>query len=80
MKIFCFSALEQSVAGNYTCSVSNTYGDDSITYTLIVVMTPRAPTLELQYTTIDSIKLYWNHPDNGGANIQGSMLFQSCFL
>ena len=34
-------------------------------------MPPRAPTLELQYTTTDSIKLYWTHPDNGGANIQG---------
>ncbi|XP_058795689.1 cell adhesion molecule Dscam2 isoform X3 [Phymastichus coffea] len=67
-------ALEQSVAGNYSCSASNTYGDDSITYTLIVVMPPRAPTLELQYTTTDSIKFYWNHPDNGGANIQGYVL------
>uniref|UniRef100_A0ABD2XN24 Down syndrome cell adhesion molecule-like protein Dscam2 n=1 Tax=Trichogramma kaykai TaxID=54128 RepID=A0ABD2XN24_9HYME len=66
--------LEQSVAGNYTCSASNTYGDDSITYTLIVVMPPRAPTLELQYTTTDSIKFYWSHPDNGGANIQGYVL------
>lgn len=65
------TALEQSVAGNYTCSAVNTYGDDSITYTLIVVMPPRAPTLELQYTTTESIKLYWTHPDNGGANIQG---------
>lgn len=67
------NALEQSVAGNYTCSASNTYGDDSITYTLIVVMPPRAPSLELQYTTTDSVKFYWNHPDNGGANIQGKL-------
>lgn len=66
-----YLALEQSVAGNYTCSASNLYGDDSITYSLVVVMPPRAPALELQYTTIDSIKFNWNHPDNGGANIQG---------
>ncbi|XP_033228370.1 Down syndrome cell adhesion molecule-like protein Dscam2 [Belonocnema kinseyi] len=66
--------LDQSVAGNYTCSVSNLFGDDSITYSLIVVMPPRAPILELQYTTTDSIKLCWNHPDNGGATIQGYVL------
>lgn len=34
-------------------------------------MPPRAPILELQYTTTDSIKFCWNHPDNGGATIQG---------
>ncbi|TGZ53114.1 Uncharacterized protein DBV15_05473 [Temnothorax longispinosus] len=66
--------LEQSVAGNYTCSASNLFGDDSITYSLVVVMPPRAPTLELQYTTTNSIRFRWNHPDNGGATIQGYVL------
>lgn len=66
-----FAGLEQSVAGNYTCSANNLFGDDSVTYTLIVVMPPRAPKLELQYTTTHSIRLRWNHPDNGGATIQG---------
>ena len=66
--------LEQSVAGNYTCSTSNSHGDDSITYSLIVVMPPKAPGLDLQYTTRDSIRFNWNHPDNGGASIQGYTL------
>ncbi|XP_043274690.1 Down syndrome cell adhesion molecule-like protein Dscam2 isoform X2 [Venturia canescens] len=66
--------LEQSIAGNYTCSASNLFGDDSITYTLVVVMPPRAPVLELQYTTTHSIKFRWNHPENGGATIQGYVL------
>ncbi|KMQ94061.1 down syndrome cell adhesion molecule [Lasius niger] len=66
--------LEQSVAGNYTCSASNLFGDDSITYSLVVVMPPKAPSLELQYTTINSIRFRWNHPDNGGATIQGYVL------
>ena len=65
------SGLEQSVAGNYTCSASNLFGDDSITYSLVVVMPPRAPSLELQYTTTNSIRFRWNQPDNGGATIQG---------
>lgn len=65
--------LEQSVAGNYTCSASNLFGDDSITYTLVVVMPPRAPILELQYTTTNSIRFRWNHPNNGGATIQGTL-------
>lgn len=64
--------LEQSVTGNYTCSASNLFGDDSITYSLVVVMPPRAPSLELQYTTTNSIRFRWNHPDNGGATIQGN--------
>ncbi|XP_053986908.1 cell adhesion molecule Dscam2 isoform X2 [Hylaeus volcanicus] len=66
--------LEQSVAGNYTCSASNLFGDDSITYTLVVVMPPKSPTLELQYTTTNSIRLRWSHPNNGGATIQGYVL------
>ncbi|EFN71841.1 Down syndrome cell adhesion molecule [Camponotus floridanus] len=68
------TGLEQSVAGNYTCSASNLFGDDSITYSLIVVMPPKAPLLELQYTTTNSIRFRWNHPDNGGATIQGYVL------
>ncbi|XP_015187903.1 PREDICTED: Down syndrome cell adhesion molecule-like protein Dscam2 isoform X4 [Polistes dominula] len=67
-------ALEQSVAGNYTCSAKNQFGEDSVTYTLVVVMPPRSPTLELQYTTTNSIRLRWTHPDNGGATIQGYVL------
>jgi len=70
--LFYISGLEQSVAGNYTCSASNLFGDDSITYSLVVVMPPRAPSLELQYTTTNSIRFRWNHPDNGGATIQGN--------
>ncbi|XP_066587504.1 cell adhesion molecule Dscam1 isoform X2 [Prorops nasuta] len=66
--------LERSIAGNYTCSASNLFGDDSIIYTLFVVMPPRAPSLELQYTTTNSIRLRWSHPDNGGATIQGYVL------
>ncbi|XP_033323157.1 Down syndrome cell adhesion molecule 3 isoform X4 [Megalopta genalis] len=66
--------LEQSVAGNYTCSATNLFGDDSITYTVVVVMPPRTPTLELQYTTTNSIRLRWSHPNNGGATIQGYVL------
>ncbi|XP_044017269.1 Down syndrome cell adhesion molecule-like protein Dscam2 [Aphidius gifuensis] len=67
-------AVEQSIAGNYTCSTNNLFGDDSITYTLVVVMPPKAPQLELQYTTTHSAKFRWIHPNNGGATIQGYVL------
>lgn len=66
--------LDQSLAGNYSCSARNLFGDDSITYTLVVVMPPKAPILELQYTTTHSVKLRWNSPENGGATIQGYVL------
>ncbi|XP_044594739.1 Down syndrome cell adhesion molecule-like protein Dscam2 [Cotesia glomerata] len=66
--------LDQSLAGNYSCSARNLFGDDSITYTLVVVMPPKSPVLELQYTTTHSIKLRWNSPENGGATIQGYVL------
>ncbi|XP_024944983.1 Down syndrome cell adhesion molecule-like protein Dscam2 isoform X2 [Cephus cinctus] len=66
--------LDQTVTGNYTCMAKNLFGDDSITYTLVVVMPPRAPVLELQYTTTHSARLLWKHPDNGGATIQGYVL------
>lgn len=36
-------------------------------------MPPRAPILELQYTTTNSIRFRWNHPNNGGATIQGTL-------
>lgn len=70
-----FSGLEPSIAGNYTCSSSNLFGEDSIIYTVIVIMPPKTPTLELQYTTANSIKFRWSHPENGGATIQGKKKF-----
>lgn len=62
------------MAGNYTCSANNLFGSDEITYTLVVLLTPGAPILELEYASLYSIRLNWKAPEDGGAGIQGYIL------
>lgn len=71
MNIFVIG-VDYSLAGNYTCSAKNLFGEDEITYTLIVVLPPNAPTLEVQYTTAKSIRIHWTKPKDGGTIIQGN--------
>ncbi|CAH0562134.1 unnamed protein product [Brassicogethes aeneus] len=71
LKIF---SVEQSLAGNYSCSAKNLFGEDEITYTLVVLMPPNSPNLEVQFTTASSIRLHWTQPEDGGAMIQGYTL------
>ncbi|CAH0727689.1 unnamed protein product, partial [Brenthis ino] len=54
---------EQS-SGNFTCTATNSIGEDSIVYTVRAVLPPGAPALSLQYTTATSIKLHWRMPDS----------------
>ncbi|KAJ8980637.1 hypothetical protein NQ317_017933 [Molorchus minor] len=63
--------VDPSLAGNYTCISNNLFGEDEITYTLVVLMPPSAPTLEVQFTTPNSIRLHWTHSENAGTPIQG---------
>lgn len=72
MNIHSSIGADQSLAGNYTCSAKNHFGEDDITYTLVVVMPPAAPAAEVQYTTAKSIRLSWSQPEDGGAAIQGT--------
>lgn len=65
--------VDPSLAGNYTCSAMNLFGEDNITYTLIVLMPPSAPILKVRFTTARSIGLHWNQPEDGGAIIQGEL-------
>ncbi|XP_044257604.1 Down syndrome cell adhesion molecule-like protein Dscam2 isoform X1 [Tribolium madens] len=67
-------SADQSLSGNYTCSAKNLFGDDNITYTLMVLMPPSAPTLEVQFSTTRSIRLHWTQPEDGGSIIQGYTL------
>lgn len=67
------SDLEPSLSGNYTCSAKNLFGEDEITYTIVVLLPPGPPNLEIQFTTITSIRLHWKRPDDGGAPIQGTL-------
>lgn len=64
--VFCFNILLSKIAevneqssGNFTCTASNTIGEDSIVYVVTAILPPAAPALSLQYTTASSIKLHW---------------------
>ncbi|KAH9634763.1 hypothetical protein HF086_013623 [Spodoptera exigua] len=61
---------EQS-SGNFTCTASNTIGEDTIVYVVVAIMPPAAPTLSLQYTTTSSIKLHWQLPGDTTEPILG---------
>nr|XP_049692182.1 Down syndrome cell adhesion molecule-like protein Dscam2 [Helicoverpa armigera] len=64
---------EQS-SGNFTCTASNTIGEDSIVYVVAAIMPPAAPALSLQYTTTSSIKLHWQLPGETTEPILGFLL------
>ncbi|ERL85186.1 hypothetical protein D910_02608, partial [Dendroctonus ponderosae] len=66
--------VDLSMTGNYTCKAVNLFGEDSITYSLIVLMPPTAPKVKIEYTTTNSIKIKWTKPDSGGSEIEGYIL------
>ncbi|CAG9760392.1 unnamed protein product [Ceutorhynchus assimilis] len=66
--------VDISLTGNYTCKAVNLFGEDSITYFLIVLMPPLAPEIEIEYATSDTIKVKWSKPENGGSSIRGYLL------
>jgi hypothetical protein len=51
----------------------NLWGEDQVTYQVLVLMAPDAPSLELLHTTSRSIHLRWRSTDDGGAPIQGNI-------
>ncbi|KAJ9576974.1 hypothetical protein L9F63_006411 [Diploptera punctata] len=67
-------SLDKSKEGNYTCMAKNLWGEDQVTYQVLVLMAPDAPSLELQHTTSRTIHLRWRATDDGGAPIQGYIL------
>jgi hypothetical protein len=66
--------LDKAKEGNYTCMAKNLWGEDQVTYQVLVLMAPDAPTLELLHTTSRTIHLRWRTSDDGGAPIQGETL------
>jgi hypothetical protein len=50
----------------------NLWGEDQVTYQVLVLMAPDAPSLELQHTTSRTIHLRWKAASDGGAPIQGN--------
>ncbi|XP_028160475.1 Down syndrome cell adhesion molecule homolog [Ostrinia furnacalis] len=63
---------EQS-SGNFTCTASNSIGEDSIVYSVVLVRPPAPPALSLQYTTASSAKLHWQRAPLAADPILGTV-------
>lgn len=63
--------VEGSLSGNYTCTANNLFGSDEIQYQVIAMKPPASPQIIVQYASADSIRVSWDHPDDGGAPLQG---------
>ncbi|XP_072938511.1 cell adhesion molecule Dscam1-like isoform X2 [Epargyreus clarus] len=61
-------------SGNFTCTASNSIGEDSIMYMVSAILPPSAPALSLQYTTASSIKLHWRLPADNTQPVLGYLL------
>lgn len=58
-------------AGNYSCSVENTWGRDEIMYSIKIKIPPAPPNLSVIETFTDSLMLEWTDNYNGGSPILG---------
>ncbi|KAF2367691.1 Fibronectin type III, partial [Trinorchestia longiramus] len=56
-------------SGSYTCSAVNSFGSDSITYAVSVLVPPSAPVLHVTETTSSFVRLQWDVSDDGGSPI-----------
>uniref|UniRef100_A0A8D8VA62 Down syndrome cell adhesion molecule-like protein Dscam2 n=3 Tax=Cacopsylla melanoneura TaxID=428564 RepID=A0A8D8VA62_9HEMI len=68
------SSIEPAHSGNYTCSVSNSLGTDSITYSLLVLMPPSPVILKLVDKGSSWLDLDWRVENSGGSPIRGFIL------
>ncbi|XP_022215405.2 Down syndrome cell adhesion molecule-like protein Dscam2 isoform X3 [Drosophila obscura] len=65
---------QASDAGNYTCSVENTWGKDEIVYNIVVKVPPEAPNLTVINAYTDSLHLEWLDNSHGGSPILGYVI------
>lgn len=69
-------SVELNLAGNYTCSAKNLFGEDDIMYTVIAMSVPTAPKAIVQSIASNSFKIAWDVPeDSGGAPIEKYNIF-----
>ncbi|XP_036340383.1 Down syndrome cell adhesion molecule-like protein Dscam2, partial [Rhagoletis pomonella] len=61
-------------AGNYTCSVENTWGKDEIVYNIVIKVPPDAPNLTVVNSYTDSLHLEWMDNSHGGSPILGYVI------
>ena len=62
--IFIFADVDTSFEGDYTCSVQNVYGRDSIVYSVSILQVPDPPLLSVVSTSGTSISLSWTKSTN----------------
>jgi Fibronectin type III domain/Immunoglobulin I-set domain len=62
---------QQTDAGNYTCSVENTWGRDEINYNIKIKVPPEPPSLLIIDTFTDSLMIEWVDNKNGGSPVLG---------
>lgn len=67
-------AVEQTLAGNYTCSAKNLFGEDEVVYRVVAMRPPRPPQISVNFAAVDSIRISWEGDDDGGTPIQGYVL------
>lgn len=65
---------QNSDAGNYTCSVENTWGRDEVTYRVHIRIPPAPPSLTVVNSFSDSLQLEWTDNYNGGSPILGKSM------
>ncbi|CAG7825553.1 unnamed protein product, partial [Allacma fusca] len=68
------SQLTPDQAGNYTCSVTNALGTDSIFYAVKIQVPPQAPILQVAQVYYDSLRLSWTLENDGGSRVKGDFL------
>ncbi|KAK3872049.1 hypothetical protein Pcinc_022840 [Petrolisthes cinctipes] len=56
-------------AGNYTCTTTNLYGSDAITYSVTVQVPPSPPLVYVSDVTASTLTVRWRSPSAGGAPI-----------
>ncbi|GAB6027127.1 Down syndrome cell adhesion molecule-like protein 1, partial [Chamberlinius hualienensis] len=66
--------LQEEDAGDYTCVVKNDYGEDKITYTIIVLAPPSAPVVEIITISSNVIEVQWKTPLSKMSRIKGYAL------
>ncbi|XP_013133341.1 PREDICTED: Down syndrome cell adhesion molecule-like protein Dscam2 [Papilio polytes] len=64
---------EQS-SGNFSCTASNSIGEDTVVYAVVSVAPPAAPLLSLQYTTASTVRLHWRLPADNPHPVLGYVL------
>lgn len=65
--------------GNYTCNAENVYGNDKVSYSVIIVEPPVPPSLQFFSSTKQTVTLKWKNHGDGGSPITGRLLYSPSF-